>query len=145
MKGKVIAISISERKGTGKKNIGACELIEGAGLKDDAHIGSGHRQVSLLAIESINKMKRKGLDIGPGDFAENITTQGIDLVSLPVGVKLMIGKKTIIEVSQIGKVCPRPCAIFNKIGYCIMPKEGIFAIVLKGGVVKVGDEITQQI
>jgi MOSC domain-containing protein YiiM len=111
-------------------------------MERDAHAsGEWHRQISLLALESIKKMQEKGLDVGPGDFAENITTEGIDLVSLPVGTKIAIGEAIEMEVSQIGKVCHNRCAIYHQAGDCVMPKEGIFAIVLQGGTVKKGDEI----
>jgi len=141
LKAKVVAVCISENKGTSKKNVGSAIVIEGFGLKDDAHAGNWHRQASLLSIESIEKMKRNGLVIGPGDFGENITTEGLELTSLPIGTELKIGKKVILRVTQIGKICPRPCAIYYKVGYCIMPKEGIFAAVIKGDLIKVGDKI----
>lgn len=140
--GKVVAVCISENKGTSKKNVGSVEVIEGFGLKSDAHAGNWHRQVSLLAIESIEEMKKRGLNVGSGDFGENITTKSIKLESLPIGTKLKIGDEVILKVSQIGKVCPKPCAIFYKVGYCIMPKQGIFATVLRGDRIKVDDEIT---
>ncbi len=141
MKGKVVAVCISEKKGTPKKNIGEGEVIEDFGLQGDAHADKWHRQVSLLALESIEEMRKKGLNVGPGDFAENITTKGIKLETLPIGTKLQIGN-VLLEVTQIGKVCPRPCAVFYRVGDCIMPKKGIFAKVIKGGRAKVGDEIT---
>jgi len=97
--------------------------------------------VSLLSRESIDKMRGKGFDVGPGDFAENLTTEGVDLTSLPVGTQVMIGKEVILEVTQIGKDCHAKCAIFREIGKCIMPKEGIFAKIIRGGVVRAGDPI----
>ena len=115
--------------------------MEETGLEGDAHAGSGHRQVSLLAVESIAKMKARGLDVGPGDFAENITTSGVDLVSLPVGSRLRLGE-ALLEVSQIGKVCHSRCTIFEQAGDCVMPREGIFARILVGGNVRTGDPIT---
>jgi len=115
--------------------------LEETGLEGDAHAGSGHRQVSLLAVESIAKMKARGLDVGPGDFAENITTSGVDLVSLPVGSRLRLGE-ALLEVSQIGKVCHSRCTIFEQAGDCVMPREGIFARILVGGNVRTGDPIT---
>jgi MOSC domain-containing protein YiiM len=111
------------------------------GLKEDAHAAPGKRQVSLLAQESIDKMVRLGLKVGPGDFAENITTQGLDLLSLPLGTRFRIGDRTLLEVTQIGKVCHTRCAIYYQAGDCVMPKEGIFAQVLEGGEIKVGDEV----
>lgn len=141
MSGKIIAVCTSEKKGMRKKNIGQSELVENFGIKDDAHGGDWHRQVSLLAIESIDKMRAKGLDVNPGDFAENLTTEGIDLVSLPIGTKLKIGASGLGEVTQIGKECHTRCAIYYQAGDCVMPKEGIFIKVLQGGPVAVDDPI----
>ncbi|SHM45463.1 molybdenum cofactor synthesis domain-containing protein [Caldanaerovirga acetigignens] len=138
--GRIVAVSISEKKGEKKQNVRRARLIEDFGLEGDAHAGSWHRQVSLLAKESIEKMKKMGLAVGPGDFAENITTEGIDLGCLPVGTRLEIGD-ALLEVTQIGKECHSGCAIFKQVGQCIMPREGIFARVLRGGVVSEGDEI----
>ena len=139
--GKILAVCISEHKGERKKNIGQGVLIENHGLEGDAHAGDWHRQVSLLAIESIKKMQEKGLDVGPGDFAENLTTEGIDLISLPIGTKLKIGEQAVGEVTQIGKECHSRCAIYYQAGDCVMPREGIFIRVLQGGPVKVNDSI----
>jgi MOSC domain-containing protein YiiM len=142
MNAKVVSINISDKKGVKKKSVDKVVLKENYGIKGDAHAsGKWHRQISLLALESIKKMQALGLKVGPGDFAENITTEGIDLLSLPVGTKINIGKNVEIEVSQIGKVCHSRCAIYNQAGDCVMPKEGIFAKVLKGGVVRKGDKI----
>jgi len=141
MKGKVISVNISDNKGEKKHNVGQCRLIKDMGLENDAHAGFMHRQVSLLATESIEKMRRKGLDVHPGDFAENLTTEGIDLVSLPVGTMLRIGDGIVLRVSQIGKECHSRCAIFQQVGDCVMPKEGIFAETLTEGEVKIGDKI----
>jgi MOSC domain-containing protein YiiM len=124
-----------------KKNVGEGLLISEHGLRDDAHAGPWHRQVSLLAVESIDKMRAKGLDVGPGDFAENLTTGGIDLVSLPIGARLKIGREAVGEVTQIGKECHARCAIYQQAGDCVMPREGIFIRVLAGGAVKAGDAI----
>ncbi|WP_245196346.1 MOSC domain-containing protein [Soehngenia longivitae] len=141
MKGKVVSVNISETKGVVKVPIDKGEFIEGFGLKDDAHAGKWHRQVSLLGVESIDKMKREGLDdLQLGDFAENITTSGILLYELPIGTKLKVGECE-LEVTQIGKKCHEGCAIKKKVGDCVMPREGIFARVLKGGVIKAGDDI----
>jgi MOSC domain-containing protein YiiM len=138
---KVVAVNISARKGTRKKNVHSSCLLPGLGLRDDAHAAPGNRQVSLLARESIDKMVRLGLKVGPGDFAENLTTQGLDLLALPLGTRFRIGEHTLLEVTQIGKVCHTRCAIYYQAGDCVMPKEGIFAQVLEGGEIKVGDEI----
>lgn len=116
-------------------------LVEDFGLKGDAHGGPWHRQVSLLALESIEKMRAKGLDVHPGDFAENLTTEGLELVSLPIGTRLKIGENAIGEVTQIGKECHHRCAIYYQAGDCVMPREGIFIKVIQGGPVKVGDMV----
>ena len=140
--GKVIAVCSSRKKGTKKEAIAQGVLRENYGLENDAHADSGtHRQVSLLAVESIAKMQSLGLDVGYGDFAENITSEGIDLVSLPAGARLLIGDGTVLEVTQIGKECHTRCAIYRLVGQCIMPEEGVFARVIQGGVVKAGDAI----
>lgn len=145
-KGKVIAVCTSPGKGERKKNVGTGVLLENFGLEGDGHGGDWHRQVSLLAIESIAKMQAAGLDVGPGDFAENLTTEGLELYSLPLGTKLKVGDGALLEVTQIGKVCHERCAIFYQAGDCVMPREGIFARVLKGGPVSSGDvvEILQE-
>jgi MOSC domain-containing protein YiiM len=140
-KGKVLAVNISEDKGTKKTNVQACSLLKDFGLKGDAHGGPWHRQVSLLANESIEKMRAKGLNVGYGDFAENVTTEGVDLVHLPIGTAICIGNSVILRVTQIGKECHERCAIYYQAGDCVMPKEGIFAEVVNEGDVKVGDEI----
>ncbi len=140
-KGRVLAVNISENKGTKKTNIQSCALLKDFGLKGDAHAGPWHRQVSLLANESIEKMRAMGLKVGYGDFAENITTEGIDLVNLPVGTEIRIGNFVILRVTQIGKECHQRCAIYYQAGDCVMPKEGIFAEVVNEGEVKAGDEI----
>lgn len=138
---KVRSINKSETKGVIKTPQEEGLFIEDFGLEGDAHAGKWHRQVSLLAEESIDKMKKTIPSLKDGDFAENITTEGITLHKLPVGTKLKIGD-TIQEVSQIGKKCHKGCAIKQKVGECIMPNEGIFTVVIKGGLVKVGDEIS---
>ena len=134
MNPEVVAVCISEAKGQRKTPVTSVELRENHGIVGDAHAGEWHRQVSLLADESIAKMRAMGLDVDAGDFAENITTRGIDLVSLPIGTRLAIGE-TILEVSQIGKECHNRCAIYYQAGDCVMPKEGIFARVIRGGTV----------
>lgn len=143
-RGIIRAISISSQKGTKKTNVSKARLKKDYGLVGDAHAGCSNRQISLLAIESIDKIRHKGLDVKPGDFAENITTEGINLNKLSLGEKLRIGKGIILEVSQIGKRCHTRCEIFYKAGNCIMPKEGIFARVLRGGFIKEGDAIYVQ-
>lgn len=141
----VTAISISERKGMRKKNIETTHLIENFGLKNDAHGGEWHRQVSFLAEESIQTMRDKGLDVTAGNFAENITTEGIDLTKVAVGTHITIGDTELV-ISQLGKICHTPCAIYHQAGDCVMPKEGIFAVVKRGGDIKVGDhlEVTEK-
>lgn len=137
----IVAVCTSPEKGQRKKNIGESKLIKNMGLLDDAHAGFAHRQVSLLAEESIAKMTAQGLDVGPGDFAENLTTRGIDLVNLPAGTRLQVGSEAIIRVTQIGKECHDRCAIYHQAGDCVMPREGIFAEVLLEGPVRVGDRL----
>ena len=139
--GRIVAISISTKKGVKKTNIHVGTLIENYGLENDAHAGDWHRQVSLLAIESISKIREKGLDVNPGDFAENITTKGIKLWELPVGTRLKLGEDALVEVTQIGKECHDRCAIFKQVGDCVMPREGIFVKVLKGGTISPSDDI----
>jgi len=138
----VLAVCKSKDKGTKKKPVDSGLVKEEFGLVDDAHADcTTHRQISLLAEESIEKMRQMGLKVGPGDFAENLTTQGIDLPALPIGTRLLVGKEVLLEVSQIGKECHTRCAIFQQVGTCIMPLEGVFARVIRGGVVKPGDPI----
>jgi MOSC domain-containing protein YiiM len=137
----IIAVCTSKAKGERKTDVGQAELQEGFGLVGDAHGGDWHRQVSLLAIESIDKMRAAGLDVGPGDFAENLTTQGVNLYSLPIGTRLRVGTSVLLEMTQIGKECHDRCAIYHQAGDCVMPKEGVFAIVLEGGPVKNGDSL----
>lgn len=140
IKGRIKAISISLKKGSKKKNTRIAVLKEDFGIVGDAHGGS-KRQVSLLAAESIEKMRQKGLSVNAGDFAENITSSGIDLMKLKLGSHLKIGKFALLEITQIGKVCHDRCEIFRQVGDCVMPKEGIFAKVLKGGVIKPKDRM----
>ena len=141
IKGTIRAISISTKKGTKKTNVPEAEMKIDFGIVGDAHGGNWHRQVSLLAIESIDKMVAMGAKVSPGDFAENITTEGIELPKLPIGSRLKIGSGIMFEVTQIGKECHSRCEIFKQIGDCIMPREGIFAKVKKNGTMKVGDTI----
>ncbi|MDZ4655459.1 MAG: MOSC domain-containing protein [Coriobacteriia bacterium] len=139
--GLVVSINLSEKKTVRKTPGTEGVLIVDRGFEGDAHAGDWHRQVSLLAQESIDKMVAKGLDVAAGDFAENITTTGISLVTLPVGTVVRIGP-AVLEVTQIGKVCHTKCAIYYQAGDCVMPKEGIFAVVHQGGSVKVGDSVS---
>ncbi|NVN90166.1 MAG: MOSC domain-containing protein [Desulfuromonadales bacterium] len=136
----VVATCISEKKGERKTQVEAVTLRENHGIVGDAHAGEWHRQISLLATESIEKMRKLGLDVDCGDFAENITTSGIELVSLPIGTRLQVGE-TLLEVTQIGKECHTRCAIYHQAGDCVMPKEGIFAKVITGGVIRPQDEV----
>ena len=139
---KIIAVCASEKKGCKKKASKEGTLKEDYGLIGDAHADFGnHRQLSLLAIESIEKIRKLGADVGPGDFAENLTTEGIELFTLPIGKRFGIGDNVILELTQIGKECHDRCAIFKQVGTCVMPVEGIFTRIISGGVVKVGDEI----
>lgn len=139
--GRVVAVSVSLKKGVKKTNILMGSLIENYGLENDAHARDWHRQVSLLAIESIAKIREKGLDVHPGDFAENITTEGIMLWELPVGTRMKLGEEALVEVTQIGKECHDRCAIYHQVGDCVMPREGIFVKVLKGGAIGAADGI----
>ena len=139
---KIIAVCKSKQKGTRKEAMKKGYIQQDYGLADDAHADCcSHRQVSLMAIESINKMKSLGLDVGPGDFAENLTTEGIELFLLPVGTEICVGGEVVLEITQIGKECHTKCAIYHQLGQCIMPEEGVFAKVTRGGLVKTGDEI----
>lgn len=138
----VLAVCQSKKKGTKKTPVAEVVIKEDFGVVGDAHADCAtHRQVSLLAIESIDKMRRKGFDLQPGDFAENITTAGIELASLPIGTLLHIGKEVLLEMTQIGKECHAACAIRKQVGDCIMPREGVFTKVIHGGRVKPGDII----
>lgn len=140
-KGRIKAISISKEQGTKKYNVPTARLKADFGIEGDAHAGDWHRQVSLLGEESIAKMRAKGATVVPGDFAENITTEGIELQSLAIGSKLRLGSVAEVEITQFGKKCHSGCAIFQQIGDCIMPREGVFAKVTKPGQVKTGDTI----
>ncbi len=139
--GKVVAVCISEKKGTQKVEVAEVKLVEDHGIERDAHAGPGHRQVSLLALESADTMRKKGLDIDSGDFGENIVTEGLDLKRLQPGTRLKMGNAALLEITQIGKECHDRCIIYYKAGDCIMPREGVFTRVLTGGTVHVGDEV----
>lgn len=145
-RGKILALSISTEKGVPKTNVSETRLINDWGMDGDAHARKWHRQVSLLAIESIAKIRTMGLDVQPGNFAENITTHGVDLTVLKIGDRLRSGECE-LEITQIGKECHAPCAIFARVGDCVMPREGIFARVIQGGTIRTGDdfEIVQRV
>lgn len=140
---RIVSINTSAHKGTRKIPVadGHDTVIKQFGLASDAHAGHWHRQVSFLAVESINTARARGLDVGEGDFGENFTTQGINLLSLPLGTQLKLGSEVLVEISQIGKVCHTRCAIYYLAGDCIFPREGIFGVVLQGGEVHIGDDI----
>jgi MOSC domain-containing protein YiiM len=138
---KIVSIAVSRKKGTPKIPVEKAYLSKDHGLEGDAHAGPWHRQVSLLASESIEEARRQGLDVGFGDFAENIATTGIDWKKLPIGTRARLGGKVMIEITQIGKECHNRCAIYYKAGDCIMPREGVFARVLVEGPIKCGDSI----
>lgn len=141
MKGTIVAVCTSKKKGIRKKDVGEADLKVDWGIVGDAHADDWHRQVSLLALESIEKMRAVGLNVGPGSFAENLTTQGLDLLALPLGSQVRVGDGVILEITQHGKVCHDRCAIYHQAGDCVMPREGIFAKVIQGGQVKAGDPI----
>ena len=139
--GKLVSIAISTKKGTTKKPVEAAILIRDHGLEGDAHAGPWHRQVSFLASESIDSARQKGFDVRFGDFAENIATLGINWQQIPVGTQVKLGPSALLEITQIGKKCHSKCAIYHRQGDCIMPREGIFAKVIKGGTIRCGDDI----
>ena len=139
--GKVVAVSVSDRKGQKKQPVASAMLLVEHGIEGDAHAGtSGHRQVSLLAVESADKMRAKGVPVGHGDFAENLTVEGIDLLSLKIGDRLRVGE-ALLEISQLGKECHDRCAIYQQVGDCVMPREGLFGRVVRGGRVVPGDPV----
>ncbi|HQI00890.1 MAG TPA: MOSC domain-containing protein [Deltaproteobacteria bacterium] len=139
--GKILSVNTSSRKGQKKHGVGLCTLKEDYGMEGDAHAGMEIRQVSLLAQESIDKIQALGIEVGPGDFAENITTEGLVLHELPLGTRFKVGESVLLELTQIGKICHDRCAIFKAVGDCVMPREGIFARVVSGGEVRDGDTI----
>ena len=140
-KGIIEAISISKQRGTKKQNIDCAELRVDCGIVGDAHAGKWHRQLSLLGSESIEKMIAKGAEVGPGDFAENITTRGLDMSSVSIGDRLTIGASVKLVITHIGKKCHNGCYIRETVGDCIMPRMGLFARIAAGGTVRVGDTI----
>ena len=138
---KIVTVAMSKKKGTRKKIVDEALLVQDHGIEGDAHAGPWHRQVSFLAAESIEKVRNQGLDVTFGDFAENVATSGIEWLEIPVGTKIRLGDTALVEVTQVGKECHNKCAIYYLAGDCIMPKEGIFARVLKGGKIRPGDAI----
>lgn len=140
--GRVRSVNVSKRKGTRKTPCAsAVTVVAHRGIAEDAHAGDWHRQVSLLAWESIEKARATGLDVVEGDFAENVTTEGINLLALPMGTRIRVGSDVLLELSQIGKVCHTKCAIYHLAGDCIFPREGIFFVALEGGTIQVGDAV----
>jgi MOSC domain-containing protein YiiM len=142
MTGKIISINISQRKGEKKTSVPSAVLKVDHGIVGDAHAGDWHRQVSLLATESVDKMRGKGVELHPGDFAENLTIENIQLSKLKIGQRLLVGSEIVLEITQIGKECHNDCAIKKQVGDCVMPREGVFAKVIKGGEIKTGDNVT---
>ena len=141
-RGLVVAVCRSEQTGVPKTPCGEGLFLEDYGMEADAHASQGiARQVSLLSEASIDKMQGKGIELKPGDFAENLTIRGLELFTIPVGTRMQVGADVILEISQIGKQCHHGCAIFQIVGSCIMPKEGVFARVIKGGMIRTGDEV----
>ena len=141
IRGRIKAISVSKEKGTKKVNVSEAELRADFGIIGDAHAANWHRQISLLAVESIDRMVAKGAKVSPGDFAENITTEGLNLHELPVGSKLKLGENVELEITQFGKKCHSRCEIFEQVGECIMPREGVVAKVTRAVAISVGDVI----
>lgn len=140
MEGKVIAVCISEKKGTQKKNVHEAEFVEDWGIKNDAHAGKWHRQVSLLSHDKIEAFRARGAEVVDGAFGENLVVEGFDFAALPVGTRFRCND-VVLEMTQIGKECHHGCEIFKKMGECIMPREGVFTRVLHGGVIREGDEL----
>ena len=138
----VESVCTSERKGTAKSEVGRARMVDGFGIEGDSHGGTPKRQVSLLAEESIDKMRAKGLELSPGAFGENMTTRGIDLIALPMGTRLAVGEEAVLVITAKGKICHDHCAIYEAVGDCIMPREGVFTEVVRGGEIAAGDVIT---
>jgi MOSC domain-containing protein YiiM len=138
---KIVSLATSLKKGTRKTRVDELLLVEDHGVEGDAHAGPWHRQVSFLASEQISGCVERGLDVDFGDFAENIASEGVDWKTLPIGTRVELGDEVLIEITQIGKECHKKCAIFYQAGDCIMPREGVFGRVLKGGTLRVGDAI----
>jgi MOSC domain-containing protein YiiM len=141
--GKVMAVCISEKRGTQKKNVNEVVLIENFGIENDAHAGDWHRQVSLLCYDRVEEFRAKGADVSDGAFGENILVEGIDFKTLPVGTTFRC-RDVVLELTQVGKQCHSHCEIYHQVGDCIMPREGVFTKVLKGGKISIGDELVIQ-
>lgn len=141
--GKVIAVCVSEKKGTQKKNVHEAEFVEDWGIKNDAHAGKWHRQVSLLSHDKIEAFRARGAEVADGAFGENLVVEGFDFAALPVGTRFRCND-VVLEMTQIGKECHNGCEIFKKMGECIMPREGVFTRVLHGGVIREGDELVAE-
>ena len=139
--GNVIAVCVSERKGVQKKNVGSANFVADWGIENDAHAGAWHRQVSLLSHDKIEAFRARGAEVGDGAFGENLVVSGIDFKALPIGTRFSCNE-VLLELTQIGKECHSGCEIFKKMGDCIMPREGVFARVLHGGTISVGDTLT---
>lgn len=142
--GRLLEICVSRKRGTPKEPVGKAELKEGWGILGDAHAGSWHRQVSLLAYEKIQAFREKGAEVDDGAFGENLIVEGIDLRSCPVGTRFRIGTEAVLELSQLGKECHSHCSIYQTMGDCIMPREGVFAEVIRGGCIQNGDPVTAE-
>jgi MOSC domain-containing protein YiiM len=138
---KIVSIALSKKKGTRKTQVREAFVIEGHGIRGDAHAGAWHRQISFLDAAQIEKCRSSGLDVTFGDFAENIATKGVDWKRVPVGTRFRLGRSAVVEITQIGKECHKKCAIYYQAGDCIMPREGVFAQVLEGGSIRCGDAI----
>ncbi len=139
--GRIVSVNISDRKGEKKRNVSEVRIITGHGIEGDAHAGCDPiREISILSMESIGKIREKGLDVRQGDFGENITVEGLEVYTLPIGTLLKVGE-VLLEVTKIGKECKDRCAIFQQVGDCVMPREGIFVKSLTSGILKPGDEI----
>jgi MOSC domain-containing protein YiiM len=138
---KLVSIAISKKKGIPKEPVEEAVLVQGHGIEGDAHGGPWHRQISFLSSESIDRVRKKGFDVGFGDFAENIATFGINWREIPVGTRVKLGLSALVEITQIGKKCHSKCAIYHRQGDCIMPREGIFAKVIEGGTIRCGDRV----
>ncbi len=138
---KIESLALSRKKGTRKTVVAEVVLVENHGLEGDAHAGDWHRQVSFLSAENIEKAREQGLDVTFGDFAENIATRGVDWKNVPVGTQVRLGETALVEITQIGKECRKKCAVYYMAGDCIMPREGVFAKVLKGGALRAGDRV----
>ena len=139
--GKIIAVCTSPEKGTQKQNVGSALLVEDWGIQGDAHAGKWHRQVSLLSYDQVEEFRARGAQVEPGAFGENLLVEGFDFKSLPVGTRFGCNG-AVLELTQIGKQCHAHCQIYRQVGDCIMPREGVFTRVLRGGVVRVGAELT---